>query len=200
MDIIFPYTQSYKKIPEFFKTIQNAAVPPKFTQKVLQNTFDFKGTNDRTLIGVLKGLDFIDVNGIPTQKYSDYKNPSIADNVLGECIKSCYDSLYQKNENFHTLSDDAIKGLFSSTTGKDSSNKALIEMIKTFLQLKSIAKFDNVLHTPEELLVTEKESHLNYDPRSKGFVLTHTIVLNLPATTDKKVYDTLFKSIKENLL
>ena len=41
---------------------------------------------------------------------------------------------------------------------------------------------------------------LNPEQKSKDFVLTHTIVLNLPASTDQKVYDTLFKSIKENLL
>ena len=95
-DINFPYTQSYKKIPSFFKSIQGAAVPQRVTQKVLQNIFELKGTNDRTLIKILKSLGFIDASGIPTQKYSDYKNPSDAENILGDSIRSCYHILYEK--------------------------------------------------------------------------------------------------------
>lgn len=200
MTITFPYTQSYKKIPAFFKAIQNAAVPTKITQKVLGETFDLKGTNDRTLIGLLKGLGFIDVNGVPTQKYSDYKNPSNAKNILGESIKFCYDALYKKNENLHTLSDAEIKGIFVSITGKESNNKALGDMIGTFLQVKSIAKFDNVMHTVGELSISKNETSSLSDRKHKDFVLTHTIVLNLPVSTEQKVYDVLFKSIKENLL
>ena len=199
-DVIFPYTQSYKKIPSFFKSIQDAAVPQKLTQKVLEDIFGLRGTNDRTLITILKNLGFIDGSGIPTQKYSDYKNPLDAKNVLGTSIRSCYHVLYEKNENFHTLSNDAIKGLFTSTTGKDSSNKALTEMIKTFLELKNIAKFDSTVQPTKELSLPQNDSPLNPEPKSKDFVLSHTIVLNLPTSTDQKVYDTLFKSIKENLL
>ena len=64
-DVSFPYVASYKKIPEFFTTIQTAAVPDKVTTRVLANTFEFKGTNDRPLIGVLRSLGFIDENGVP---------------------------------------------------------------------------------------------------------------------------------------
>ena len=196
----FPYTQSYKKIPAFFKAIQNAAVPTKITISVLEKTFELKSVNDRSLIGILKCLGFIDGNGTPTQKYSDYKNPSIAANILGESIKSCYEIIYQKNEKMHTLSDEEIKGMFTSTTGKESNNKALNEMVKTFLQLKKIAKFDSISQKIEELTISKNEIPISSNHSSKDFVLTHTIVLNLPATTDQKVYDTLFRSIKENLL
>lgn len=200
MDFTFPYTQSYKKIPDFFKSIQNAAVPSKFTYKVLANTFDLKGPNDRALVALLKSLGFIDGTGIPTQKYSDYKNPSNSEIILGECMKSCYGVLYQKNEKFHELPDDEISGIFASTTGKDSSNKALIQMIKTFLELKKISKFDESVHVVEESHMISNKTSTPSEQRPKDYVLTHTIVVNLPATTDKKVYDTLFKSMKENLL
>jgi len=196
----FPYTQSYNKIPKLLSAIQNAAVPTKFTISVLEQTFDLKSINDRPLIGILKCLGFIDTNGTPTQKYSDYKNPSNAENILGDSIKSCYDALYQKNEHAHTLSEGEIKGMFTSITGKDSSSKPLNQMVKTFLKLKEIAKFDSISQETEELLMPTNEIPIGSNKNSKDFVLTHTIVLNLPATTDQKVYDTLFRSIKENLL
>ncbi|WP_371504349.1 DUF5343 domain-containing protein [Nitrosopumilus adriaticus] len=199
MDTNFPYTQSYKKIPEFFQAVQNAAIPDKVTQKVLGDTFGFKGTNDRTLIGVLKGLGFIDAAGVPTSKYSDYKIPSKAKIILGESIKNCYEALYQKNEKFHTLSEEEIKGLFASTTGKDAGNKALNQMIKTFLELRGLAVFDTVQKI-EDVPMKQEPVSIPTSKGGKDFVLTHTIVLNLPASTDQKVYDTLFKSIKENLL
>ncbi len=73
-------------------------------------------------------------------------------------------------------------------------------MVKTFLQLKSIASFGDVLHKVEKLPHMSDDASSLTRTKSKDFVLTHTIVINLPTTTDQKVYDVLFKSIKENLL
>ncbi|MCA9812154.1 MAG: DUF5343 domain-containing protein [Nitrosarchaeum sp.] len=199
-DVSFPYVASYKKIPEFFTTIQTAAVPDKVTTRVLANTFEFKGTNDRPLIGVLRSLGFIDENGVPTQIYSDYKNPNESRKILGHSIKKCYETLFQKNEKFNELSDEQIKGHFASTTGKDSNNSTLDMMVKTFLQLKNIADFGEIVHPVEKLPISTNESLPSSDDKKKDFVLSHTIVVNLPTTTDQKVYDVLFKSLKENLL
>lgn len=139
---------------------------------------------------------------MPTQNYYDYKNKEIASSVLGKCIKSCYEELYQKNEDFHNLNDDKIKGHFESTTGKESNNRTLQSMIKTFIQLKNIASFDQV----PEILGSQPKNELAVSPteppqtsKPKDFVLSHTVVINLPSTTDQKD-DVLFKSMKENLL
>lgn len=196
----FPYTQSYKKIPEFFESIQRAAVPSRVTISVLEKTFDLKSVNDRPLIGILKCLGFIDGNGAPTSKYSDYKNPTIAPSVLGESIKICYEQLYQKDETAHNLSEDQIKGILMSITGKENDNASLIQMTKTYVALKNLASFDTASTVSPEPLQSSVNTSPIPSPVSKDFVLTHTIVLNLPATTDQKVYDTLFKSIRENLL
>ena len=196
----FPYTQSYKKIPEFFEAIQKAVVPEKFTTRFLAETLKFKGTNDRPLTSILKSLDFIDVNGAPTEKYFNYKNKDIASAILGKSIKNCYSTLYQTDEEFHKLSDDKIKGYFESTTGKESKNKILSYMTKTFIELKNLARFDEKSNGIEIGKSTQEEIPIQNNQNSKNFVLSHTIVVNLPSTTDQKVYDVLFKSMKENLL
>lgn len=203
----FPYTQSYKKIPDFFAKIQSAAVPSKFTQKVLVETMEFKGTNDRPLLNILRSLGFIDASGVPTQTYYDYKNKEKASQIMGKCLKSCYATLYNKDESFHMLTESQIKGHFESTTGKESNNAVLIQMVKTFMQLKSIASFntsqsDDVEQSSSANISVTSNPNSTYVPNStsKDFVLTHTIVLNLPVSTDQKVYDVLFRSIKENLL
>ena len=98
-DISFPYTPSYKKIPTYFTAIQRAAVPTRLSTRVLANTFEFKGTNDRPLISILRYLGFIDENGNPTQTYSDYKNPNESRKVLGRSIKKAYEILFQKMKN-----------------------------------------------------------------------------------------------------
>ena len=92
----FPYTQSFRKIPDFFKSIQSAAIPKKFTTSVLAEQFDLKGVNDRPLIGVLKNLGFVDDKGTPTNMYKEYRNPINSKNIIGECIKTCYADLYIK--------------------------------------------------------------------------------------------------------
>lgn len=196
----FPYTQSFKKIPNFFEAIQKAAVPGKFTTKFLYETLEFKGTNDRPLATILKSLGFIDSNGVPTEKYYNYKNKDSASIVLGDSIRNCYDALYQKDEEFHKLNDDKIKGFFESTTGRESNNKILNNMVKTFIELKNLASFDDQSSGIEITKKEEEEIPTQNNPKPKDFVLSHTIVVNLPSTTDQKVYDVLFKSMKENLL
>jgi len=198
-DVNFPYAQSYKKIPAFFEAIQKAAVPEKFTNKFLYETLEFKGTNDRPLATLLKNLGFIESGGNPTQKYFDYKNKDVAPTILGESVIDCYEELYKKDENFHNLSDEKIKGHFESTTGKESNNKVLNYMVKTFISLKNIASFNK---KPSSIEINEKVTTQSTQSmeKPKDFVLSHTVVINLPSTTDQKVYDVLFKSMKENLL
>ena len=104
----FPNLNVGGKIPLFFEKIQNAAVPDRFTYKFLIDTLDFKGTNDRPLISLLKCLDFLDGNGNPTEAYRSYKNTQTSRITLGKQIKKCYSMLYERNESIHDQDNTTI--------------------------------------------------------------------------------------------
>jgi len=79
------------------EAIQKAAVPTRLSQDFLE-LLDFKSTNDRAYINVLKGLGFVDQNGVPTQVYHEYRNPAIAKRVLARQLKVAYSGLFTADE------------------------------------------------------------------------------------------------------
>ena len=208
----FPNVNVYGKIPLFFERIQQAAVPDKFTYKILIETLGFKGTNDRPLISLLKCLEFIDGDRNPTNVYRSYRNTETSAATLGKQIKKCYSRLYERNESIHEQDNTTIQKLFEEISGKEHNNTSVKNMYRTFFKLKDLADFTessklmpststNSSQTNNEYEVNSSQTNNEYEVNSKKpFQLTHTIVLNLPAVSDPLIYDALFKSLKENLL
>ena len=65
------YTVKPGSIPAYFEAFTNAEAPERFTIKFLEN-LEFKSTNDRLIVGVLKDLGFLDADGIPQQRYFEF--------------------------------------------------------------------------------------------------------------------------------
>ena len=199
----FPNLNVSGKIPLFFEKLQKAAVPEKFTYKFLIDTLGFKGTNDRPLLSLLKCMEFIDDNGIPTDAYRSYKNAQTSKVTLGKQIKKCYSVLYERDESIHSQDNTTIKELFVEISGKEHNNKSVKNMYGIFLKLKDLADFTEspklISSTPTPINSSQNNNECEVNSK-KPFQLTHTIVLNLPAVSDPLIYDALFKSLKENLL
>lgn len=62
MALTTSYLITTKNLEPFFNGIISARAPERFTQKFLES-LEFKSTNDRLYIGLLKGLGFIDEGG-----------------------------------------------------------------------------------------------------------------------------------------
>jgi hypothetical protein len=70
MPASLPYLASNKNVGTLFEKITSAKIPPKFTYDFLQSTIGLKGTNDRSLITILKNMGFLDQSSTPTLSYS----------------------------------------------------------------------------------------------------------------------------------
>lgn len=135
------YLMATKRLPEMMSAIQDAGVPPRFTNEFLKS-LGFKSTNDRAFISVLKGIGFLDDSGSPTERYKSYKNKSEAKGVLAQALKTSYEDLFLANEKANDLSIDKLKGIFATKTGKGDS--VVQQMAATFKALASIAEFGDV--------------------------------------------------------
>jgi len=71
MAISNAYLSQVKNLSQILSAIRQAQPPERLTHKFLED-LDFKSTNDRGIIGVLKALGFIDESGTPKQPYFDY--------------------------------------------------------------------------------------------------------------------------------
>ena len=79
------YTLKPNSIPPYFDTI-DAQPPERFSIKFLEN-LGFTSTNDRSFLGILKDLGFLNTDGVPQQRYYDYMDRSRSKYVLAEGIR-----------------------------------------------------------------------------------------------------------------
>ena len=132
-----PYLPSNKNLDTLFSKIQAAKVPDKFTHSFLQTTMGLKGTADRSLIPLLRVLGFIDQSGTPLHSYRLLKSKETAKKAIGQAVRTAYASLFEADENVHSLPSDKLKGLIAQVAGTDEDMTARIGA--TFTALTKVA-------------------------------------------------------------
>jgi hypothetical protein len=207
-----PYVGATGILNTVLKKIVDAPPPPRFTQDFLTSKLGFKKGSANAIIPFLKRLGFLGSDGVPTELYNKFRNPSKAAKAMAEGMKLGYHDLYSRNEYWHDLKKGDLSGLIIEATGTSSSSSTLKAIIGTIEVLKQYAKFNGAteneevheeekiedkVKAPDEPPVTIR-SHKSKD--DLGINLSYTINLNLPETSDITVFDAIFKSLKENLL
>lgn len=190
----------------------NAQAPTKFTNKFLEQ-LEFKTTNDRLFIGILKALGFVDSNGVPQDRYFKFLDQTQSKQVLAEAIKEAYADLYTVNVKAHEMSNTEVKNKLKTLTQGTKSDAVLTWMSNTFTSLCKYADFSK--QSNKEIVKIKKHEDTNYDegPNPDEHKMTHELVnknittemhyniqIHLPETRDITVYDAIFKSLKEHLL
>lgn len=204
------YLITTKNLDGFFNSLLNAQAPPKFTNKFLEQ-LEFKSTNDRLFIGVLKFLGFIDSAGTPQESYFNFLDQTQSKLVLADAIKEAYSDLFTVNTKAQEMSPSEVKNKFKTLTQGSKSDKVLSLMANTFVALCKYADFSK--HVPNNELAIIKKQETKEDTIAEEHKLTHELVnkkittemhyniqIHLPETRDIGVYDAIFKSLKEHLL
>jgi hypothetical protein len=204
-----PYVQSTGILNSVLQKIIQAPPPPRFTQDFLTAKLGFKKGSANAVIPFLKRIGFLGSDGMPTELYSRFRNPSKAGYAVADGMKIGFKDFYSRNEYWHNLDKKDLSGLVIEATGTAPNSSTLQAILGSINVLKQYAKFDGVEDLNEQ--VEEKETPLkaieseiiNHTKKTKddlGINLSYTINLNLPETSDIAVFDAIFKSLKENLL
>jgi hypothetical protein len=207
-----PYVTGYGGITKALNKIQEAATPPRFTQDFLATKLGLQGGSSKPIIPFLKRTGFLGSDGVPTDLYKRFRNPSQRGNAATEALKKGYTSLYEINEYVHDATDKDLKGVVVQATGLEADSAAARSIVGSFKALKAFATFGGADAEREDIDgedngkekdKDESEKDLNKAVTSahgRSFGLSYTINLNLPATSDIAVFDAIFRSIKEHLL
>lgn len=205
-----PYVSATGILNSIFKKIVEAPPPPRFTQDFLTTKLGFKKGSANAVIPFLKRIGFLGSDGVPTELYSKFRNPSKAGHALAQGMKIGYQDFYSRNEYWHNLDKKELSGLIIEATGTAQNSSTLQAILNTVTVLKQYAKFDGADENSHEQIEekapaqkTNEEVILTHQKKSKddlGINLSYTINLNLPETSDIAVFDAIFKSLKENLL
>ena len=203
-----PYVTGYGAITKALEKIKAAATPPRFTQDFLSTKLGLKGGSPRPVIPFLKRAGFLGSDGVPTEVYKRFRNPTESGHAAATALRTAYRPLYEMNEYVHDLADKELRGLIVQATGAEPNSQTVKVIVGSFKALKSFATFtdgDEGVETTEAEEMTEStyEVTTSGDRGSQASLkmgLSYTINLNLPATSDIAVFNAIFKSLKDHLL
>jgi hypothetical protein len=204
-----PYVSTPGNILRALEGIKSAAVPERVSQDFVKTILNIPGGSGDQMTSFLKKIGFTAPNGTPTELYRKFRNPSSSRAAVATAIRTAYAPLYQRNEFMHQLSDDKLQGLVVEETGGAADSSAVKFTTSCIKNLKTLASFDAV-DEPTPLAPVPAPQHERQEGSGRqkdngrgsglGLNLGYTINLNLPATSDPKVFDAIFKSLKEHLL
>lgn len=207
-----PYVDSYGQVKELFKKIKEASVPSKFTQDFLAMVLELKSSSFRPMIPFLKRLGFLDESNIPTKAYVDFRDEEKSAIIMAKQVKKSYDILFMANEYAQKLTKDQVVSKLVSLLGVSKDDQTVPKVAATFVELVDLSDFEGKIEETQNNeekeekteakekardIVTEKS---NTKIRKEDIGISYTINLNLPATTNIEVFDSIFRSLKENLL
>jgi hypothetical protein len=176
-------------------------VPDKVTIAYLES-IGYKSTNDRPLIRVLKSIGFIDGNGVPTQKFRDFRT-ELSGQVMAEALRKTYADLFKTYSKPLEKSREDLENFFAKA--KPSVKKHVLGLyVDTFKTLVEFADFGAPPIEREGKEEEEKEEKGMIKKQvvsegQEGITINLNVQITLPVTNDAKVYENIFKALKEQL-
>jgi hypothetical protein len=198
-----PYLSSNKNVAKLFEKILAAQKPSTFTHDYLRNTIGLKGTNDRSLIPMLRNLGFLDAANVPTATYDMLKNGITAKAAIAAGVKKGYDALFKANEKANELGAGELKGLVSQVSGAE---EGMVERItNTFSALAKLGNFGtpapvankDVKHMTDEggsvSTADEKATDTTQGLRPE---FHYNIQIHLPGNGSEETYLNIFNALR----
>lgn len=201
------YLTSVKNLPAILAAIQQAQAPERFTMSFLES-LEFKSSSDRLIIGVLKSLGFLDDNGVPTDRYYRFLDQTQSEQVLAEGIRDAFADLFRVNTSAEKLSKTELVNKFKTLSQGKLSESVLDKLAMTFIALVKHADFSKPIDrtVADEEPSTDEDQEKSKDIAAVAPMVTtgmggihYNIQLILPSSRDPKVFDALFRSLKEHL-
>ena len=211
----YPYANSAGGLISTLQKLRKA-FPSSVTTKTLAQ-WGFAPKNERYVVGVLKYLGVIDEDGKKNSEASKvflHHNDADFEKAFSKIIRERYSGLFEiHGDDTWTCDQD---GLISFFRHEDESSATVgARQARTFQALADTAGMRGTESLPSPSKSTPgpkkpaapkkkkttspvPETPKPSDTRAVG--LTVRIELNLPATTDQRVYDGIFKSVRKYLI
>lgn len=117
-----PFMNSTGLIGKIFEKIQQAKVPPRYTQDFQATVLGYGSGSAKPFIPFLKRLGFIQSDGTPTELYSRFRNVDSSGSAMADAMRHGYVDIFKINEYAQNLTDEKLKGLVVQITGKEPTD------------------------------------------------------------------------------
>lgn len=205
-----PYLTAFGTLKKALERLIDASRPDKFNADFLENVLKLSGGGARATIPIMKKMGFLTSDGVPTEIYAKFRTdggrPAAA--LLG--LRNGFPEIFKRSEYAHNVDDNKLRDIILEITGLKSNDPVAMAIKSTFNVVKSfippgadLAGDDDVPpqdeHSGPTNQIKQNDPGRSTGQNDKTVGLVYNINIVLPETSDLKVLNAIFRSIKENL-
>jgi hypothetical protein len=201
----YPYTTVPGKLRDLLQKIPKIGRPEKVTVAWLKSA-GWTSSNDPTLVPVLKFIGLIGQDGRPTDLWDAARSANQAGRTrIAEAVQGAYADLFALYPDAHRKDAESLRNFFRTHTG--GGDQVQSKLVQTFQILVEFGEFETPISGEQEADQAEPRGKTApqrggqaVKPLAYGIALTVNIHLQLPATADAGVYESLFASMRKHLV
>ncbi len=206
-----PYLTASGTLKKALDGLIEAARPPKFNSDFMENVLKLTGGAARATIPILKRMEFLASDGTPTDLYGRFRTESGRPSAALSGLRSAFPEIFKRSEYAHSVEDAKIRDIVMEITGLKPNDKVAMAIRSTFNVVRSYipngmdisgleenGSIDDQVASTQPLLGSQNND--THPTQRRGMGLVYNINIVLPETSDLKVLNAIFRSLKENLL
>jgi len=208
-----PYLAASGTLKRALERLIDASRPDKFNADFMENVLKLSGGAARATIPIMKKMGYLSSDAVPTELYAKFRTEGGRPAAALAGLRNGFPEIFKRSEYAHTVEDNKLRDIILEITGLNASDPVAQAIKSTFNAVKSFIPpgvdltngSDETSFQDELAIVTVNQSApgevvRNSGRGSKPVGLVYNINIVLPETSDLKVLNAIFRSIKENLL
>lgn len=206
-----PYLTAPGTLKRALERLIDASRPDKFNADFLENVLKLSGGAARGTIPIMKKMGLLSSDGVPTDLYAKFRTDGGRPAAALAGLRNGFPEIFKRSEYAHTVDDNKIRDIILEITGLKSSDpvaqaiKSTFNVVKSFIPAGAdLSSSDEDSSQNEEILnnlqASQGEPVGNVGRTSGAVGLVYNINIVVPETSDLKVLNAIFRSVKENLL
>lgn len=208
-----PYLAASGTLKRALERLIDASRPDKFNADFLENVLKLSGGAARGTIPIMKKMGFLTSDAVPTDLYAKFRTEGGRPAASLAGLRNGFPEIFKRSEYAHTVDDNKLRDIILEITGLKSSDpiaqaiKSTFNVVKSFIPAGAdLTGNDDDLGAQDEnvgILANQNGQEdvvRNIGRGSKSVGLVYNINIVLPETSDLKVLNAIFRSVKENLL
>jgi uncharacterized protein DUF5343 len=200
-----PYTSSVGVFKRALQKIIESERPAKFNKDFLNTVFEITGGASMPVIPILKKTGMLAENGSPTSVYAEFQTEGGRANAALQAMRNGFQEIFKRNQYAHKADKDKIVDLIVAITGLTKSDRIVGLIYNTFQAFQDYAKgasdrADTKREQPDAGAQSSEQSVSQGHGSSVPIGLAYQINIILPESTNIDVFNSIFKSLRENLL
>lgn len=208
-----PYLPSSGTLKKALERLIDASRPDKFNADFLENVLKLSGGSARATIPIMKKMGFLSSDGVPTDLYAKFRTDGGRPTAALAGLRNGFPEIFKRSEYAYNVEDSKLRDIILEITGLNASDPVAMAIKSTFNVVKSFipsgTDFSGAEDDPSSqdepnyaatAQLRQTESSRNTSSQDKSVGLVYNINIVLPETSDLKVLNAIFRSVKENLL